>query len=163
MTTPVIIVALSGGKDSTSKPSDPVGQYWFDHSSCGSTSWIFSRLSPADRQEIQAICFQNANFDKFGELECLCVPSLPKGRCLKEYQCEEFAACLLMPREPFLAAVITLVEDDCDPEPLVQILAHLYAVEEWAVRYRIILLDGRKNGEPERLAELMGKRGPETL
>ena len=147
---------------------DLVGKYWFEHFSRGTLSWIFARLTPEDRLEVHSNCFQNAQFDKYGMLACRCEPvkMLKKGsdtsHCAEEYWCEEFAACLLMPREDILKAIDQLMADECDPDQLVKILAAHYEVEEWTIRYRIVLLDAGSLGA-DRMAEFMASATPEQV
>ena len=101
---------------------DPIGHYWrIMTPPRGSTAWVFAGLSLEDRSEVKSRCFQDAQFDRDGNLDCH-----DDHNCVEEYMCEAIAAFLLMPRGVDL---VGKVED----------LAAKFDCEPWVVRFRRVL------------------------
>ncbi len=107
---------------------DPVGFYWrFVDPPRGTPARVFSLLSEADRSEVASKCFQEAKFDRWGELDCRC------GRtnngldyCLEEYLCEVFGAFIVVPRGADLVGAV-------------EVVAALFEIEPWVLRFRRVL------------------------
>ncbi len=93
---------------------------------------IFEALSPEDRDEVASPCFSNGRFRLSGELSC-CHGTYKIGLpvCLEELMCEMLAAEITMPSNFFLR--------DYWMGHDVKTLAAIYQIEEWAVRFQIIL------------------------
>ncbi len=113
---------------------DPVGKYWqLMNPPAGSAAWVFTQLSEADRGEVASVCFQEGLFDRNGELDCRhgnpCPMKFKKTRpdwCVEEYLCEVAAAYLVVPAGACLFDGVDL-------------LAGIYEVEPWVIRFRRLL------------------------
>ena len=88
--------------------SDPVGEYWRHLAPLHSDAWVFSRMTPEDREEVMVPCWQEARFGKNGEVACVCgrpwrlASTARSGQkrldyCVEEYLCEVIAAYLTVP------------------------------------------------------------------
>ena len=95
---------------------------------------IFEAMRPEDRKEIMSHCWQKGLFTEEGEIVCV-IPDVPIeemthpifSRCQEEFLCEVMVACLLLPRDR-----------SWDWLPVSE-SAKLYDVEEWVVRFRLVL------------------------
>ena len=119
--------------------SDPVGHYWKSRCRIWSDAWVFSNMTPEDREGVASVCWFHAHFGLDGMISCLCrephkrLPFLevPKrggstktlSRCAEEYLCEWLAAFILIPQ-------------GVDMKGPDEELANFYQVEEGAVRFR---------------------------
>lgn len=130
---------------------DPIGHYWRMYAPKGSTAWIYSQMTEEDRLEVASECFRDAQFNTEGEIVCIHQGIKPSriyhGKnvewCEEEYMCEVLASLILMGEKVFEQDLTTLVlrrgEKTVTPD-IIANLARTYAVEHWAVRFRIILL-----------------------
>ena len=115
---------------------------------------VYERLSFEDILNVASDCFQEGSVDfpsRPGEHEHPPSRLLTsthrcehhRGNCAEEYLCEVLAALILMPQNSFTARLedVRLTwHEGCGWNPI-SWLAAIYDVEEWAVRFRIALLD----------------------
>ena len=120
-----------------SNASNPTWAY-FDKGELPTPRTVLHRLSLADCLEVASPCFQEASFRLDGQIIGICDH---RQDCREEYECEVFAALLLMPAIHFrdhLARIPGLTHQGFD---WVAWLANTYEVEEWAVRFRVCLFN----------------------
>lgn len=106
---------------------------------------VYERLSMADILEVCSSCFREGHFDAAGEIPMHHETSFmdTHHKCREEYRCEFLAAIILMPIQSFNCDLAFIRQAWC-PGPIwnpIRWLAQRYAVESWAVRFRICLLD----------------------
>ena len=81
---------------------------------------LFGLLTPEDRREVAAPCFQDGRFDAAGDLDCKGYERWAHPDCRKELLCELMAALLLTPRYSGQA---------------VDEAAVLFGVDPWVIRF----------------------------
>ena len=113
---------------------DPVGWYWKRRAPLHSHAWVFGEMSEADREEVSSKCWQEARFDRFGNIECIC--SRPKrtgmSHCEEEYACDVIACYLLVPPGSPVAGRGMGYEDDRE-------LSEAYQMPVGNLRFRRLL------------------------
>lgn len=103
---------------------------------------VYERLTFEDILQVACPCFHEGSFTLAGNISGSCTHGLRAlGWCREEYLCEEIAALILMPEQVFrqdLSAIPSLLHQGIEP---IRFLSTRYQVEDWAVRFRICLLD----------------------
>ena len=103
---------------------------------------IYESMSESDRSQVSSTCWQNGLFTDTGDIDCNGHPELLGGAyqryCNVEFACEVLAALIVLPVCP---------DDNLSAHEITR-LACDYKIEEWVVRFRVLiepLLDNQTN------------------